>query len=56
MLQKPEKPSSINLILTNRPRSFQGCRIVETGSSDFDKMTVTVMKIYFKKSYALQGL
>ena len=50
--KNPEKPSCIDLILTNRPRSFQGCHIIETGLSDFHKMTVTVMKMYFKK----QGL
>ena len=47
--KNPEKPSCIDLILTNRPRSFHGCHIIETGLSDFHKMTVTVIKMYFKK-------
>ena len=33
-------PSSIDLILTNRPRSFQNTTILETGISDFHKMTL----------------
>ena len=42
-------PSGIDLILTNRNKSFQGMYIIETGISDFYKMTVTVMRTYFKK-------
>ena len=37
-----EKSSSINLLLTNRPKSFQISSAVETGLSDFHKMTVTI--------------
>ena len=48
----PEKPSCIDLIPTNRPRSFHGCHIIETGLSDFHEMTVIVIKMCFKK----QGL
>ena len=44
-----EKPSCIDLILTNRPRNFHGYYIIETGISYFHKVTVTVMKMYFKK-------
>ena len=41
-----ESPTSpcIDLILTNSPLSFQSSGVVETGLSDFHKMTVTVMK------------
>ena len=46
--KNPEMPSCIDLILNNRPRNFHGCYITETGISDFHKMTVTVMKLYFK--------
>ena len=42
-------PSSIDLILTNRPRSFQNSTVIETGLSDHDKLTVTVMKSFFQK-------
>ena len=44
-----ENPSCIDLILTNRYRSFQNTHAIETGLSDFHKMTLTVLKTYFKK-------
>ena len=44
-----ENPSLIDLILTNRTNNFQHSRVVETGLSDFHKMTVTVMKNHSKK-------
>ena len=47
--KNPLKPSCIDLIITNRPRSFQNSVTVETGLSDFHKMTLTVMKIFYKK-------
>ena len=42
-------PSSIDLILTNRIRSFHNSMTIETGLSDHHKMTVTVKKSDFKK-------
>ena len=42
VLTNQEKSSSINLLLTNRPKSFQISSAVETGLSDFHKMTVTI--------------
>ena len=42
-------PSCIDLILTNRPKSFQNTLNVETGLSDFHKLTLTVLKTKFKK-------
>ena len=45
-----ENPSSIDVMLTNKKHSFQNSMTVETGLSDFHKMTVTVMKRYFKKN------
>ena len=47
--KNPENPTCIDLILTNRPRSFQDSTVVETGLSDFHKMRVTVMKMYHCK-------
>lgn len=47
--KNPVKPSCIDLMLTNRSKSFHSSRIVETGLSDFHKLTVSVMKIHFKK-------
>ena len=42
-------PSCIDLILTNRASSFQNTNVLETGLSDFHKLAVTVMKIFFRK-------
>ena len=44
-----EKPLCVDLLLTNRPESFQSFFVVETGLSDFHKITVTVMKTLFEK-------
>ena len=45
----PETSSCTDLILTNFPRSFQSCFVVETGLSDFHKMAVAVMKSSVQK-------
>ena len=37
------------LILTNKPRSFKNSSVLETGLSDFQKMTLTVMRAHFVK-------
>ena len=47
--KNPEKPSCVDLILTNKPHSFQNSGVIETGFSDFHRMTVTVTKITFQK-------
>ena len=47
--KNPENPSSIDLILTNSPHSFQCSSVGETGLSDLDKMIVTVMKTTFQR-------
>ena len=47
--KNPDHPTYINLILTNRQKGFQSCTITETGLSDFHKLTVAVLKSYFKK-------
>ena len=41
-------PSCIDLILTNRKKSFQSLHTFETGLSDFHKMGVTVMPFMSK--------
>ena len=41
-------PSCIDLMLTNS-RSFQNSLNIETGLSDFHKMTLTVLKTIFPK-------
>ena len=47
--KNPEKPSCIDLIITNRPKCFQNSVTLETGLSDFHEMTLTVMKVFYKK-------
>ena len=47
--RNPLKLSCIDLMITNRPKSFQNSATVETGLSDFHKMTLTVMKVFYKK-------
>ena len=47
--KNPLKPSCVNLIITNRPKSFQNSVTVETGLPDFHKMTLAVMKVFYEK-------
>ena len=47
--KNPDKPTYIDLILTNCPGSFQNSCVIETGLSDFHKMIVTVMKASYRK-------
>ena len=47
--KNPLHPSSIDIILTNKIRSFQNSQTIETGLSDHHKMTVTVLRMFFKK-------
>ena len=47
--KNPTNPSSIDLILTNRPKSFKNNKIIETGLSDHHKLTLTVMRAHFQK-------
>ena len=47
--KNPEKPSYVDLLLTNRPKRFQNSSAIETGLSDFHNMVATVMKTTFEK-------
>ena len=47
--KNPNKPSYIDLIITNRTKSFQNSMVIETGLSDFNKMCITVIKMYYSK-------
>ena len=47
--KNPDNPSCIDLFLTNRYNCFQNTSTLETGLSDFHKMAITVMKVYFQK-------
>ena len=42
--KNPKNPSFVDLMLTNSQRSLQSSCAIETGLSDFRRMTVTVMK------------
>ena len=45
--QNRAKPTCIDLIITNRPKCFQDSVVIETGLSDFHKISATVMKMYY---------
>ena len=47
--KNPSNPSSIDLILTNRARSFQTRITMETGLSDHHRMIITVLKTLVPK-------
>ena len=42
-------PSCIDVMITNHNKCFQHSTTLETGLSDFHKMTITMMKLYFPK-------
>ena len=44
---KAQKGTSIDVLLTNRPRSFHKTGIFETGFSDHHKLIVSVFRSYF---------
>ena len=45
-----EKPTCIDLILTNQPTLFQRSAVLETGLSDFHLLTVTEFKMSFQNA------
>ena len=47
--KNPTNPSCVDLIITNKPISFQNFCTFKTGLSDFHKMTLTVLKSSFAK-------
>ena len=47
--KRPSKPTCIDLILTNFPKLFQHTQTIETGLSDFHKLTLTVLKTHFPR-------
>ena len=47
--KNPINPSCIDVILTNKNKSFCNNHVVETGLSDHHKMTLTVLKTSFQK-------
>ena len=47
--KSPDKPTCIDLILTNCLGSFQNSSVIETSLSDFRKMIVTIIKTSYRK-------
>ena len=47
--KNPDRPTCIDLFLTNSPHSFQNTMMISTGFSDFHKMIITVLKSSFIK-------
>ena len=47
--ENPINPTCIDLIITNRPKSFQESEVIKTGLSDFHKMSLKVMKVFYNK-------
>lgn len=47
--KNPENPSCIDLLFTNKPLSIKTTFVIKTGLSDFHKMMLAVMKMYFPK-------
>ena len=47
--KSPSNPTCIDVLLRNHPRSFQNSLAIDTGLSDFHRITVTVMKAYSPK-------
>ena len=48
--KNPNNLSCIDLIFTNKAKSFCNTLVIETGLSDHHKMTVTVTKSYLPKT------
>ena len=47
--KNPKSPSCTDLMLINKPRSFQIKCVIETGLSDFHRITISVLKMHFRK-------
>ena len=47
--KSPDKPTCIDLILTNCLGSFQNSSVIETSLSDFRKIIVTIIKTSYRK-------
>ena len=47
--KNPNNPSCTDLMFTNKARRFRRSGVIETGRTDFHKMTITVLKMQFRK-------
>ena len=55
-LNNPKSPDCIDLMLTNKPCSFQTKCFMETGLSDIHRMTIFVLKMHFRKLPPIIGI
>ena len=46
---KSDRGTLLDLILTNKPRSFQNIIVIETGLSDFHRLVSTIFESMFEK-------
>ena len=53
-LKNLQNPSCIDLIITNKPRSFERSLTIETGLSEFNKLSLTVTKVFYKSQISAQ--
>ena len=49
IFKNPNNPSCIYLLLANRSEYFQNTSTIETRISDFHKLVVTVLKMFYKR-------
>ena len=47
--KNPYNPSCVDLFITNRQKSFQNSTVIGTELSEFQKMSLKVMKDFYKK-------
>ena len=47
--KNPTNPTCNDSIITNRPKSFQEPVVIETGLSDFRKISLMVVKVFYDK-------
>ena len=47
--KNPYNPSCTDPFLTNAPQNLQNTITIEIGISDFHKMVITVLKVFYKK-------
>ena len=49
--KNPSNPSSIEVMLTNSPKSFLNSTTIKSGLSDHHKLTISVLKSFFQKQF-----
>ena len=49
--KNPHSPSYIDLVITNTPKSFQNSTVIDTCLSNFYKISLTFLNIFYKKQH-----